>query len=821
LHSLLQDLRYGLRILAKSPAFAIVSVLTLALGIGANTAMFSVINGVLLRPLPFQDPQRLVALGEFDTRTGRTSTQGSLSYPDLMDVRARNHSFEAVAAYNSNNPLTLTGAGQALHVKVQTVSSNLFPLLGAQPSLGRTFMAGEDDPGHHVAVLSEAFWRRQFQADPGVIGRAVELNGRAYSIVGVMPRGFQFPVEAEAVELWVTFSRDAEVDHDDPSDAAATAQRGNHFLNAIARLKPGVTVERANADLAAIARALALEYPNDNSYVGLAARRELDDLVGDNREPLLVLFGAVGLVLLIACANIANLLLARGTNRTHEIAIRAALGASRGRIVRQLLAEALTLSLSGAALGAWVAAGALSAILNLYPSNLPRASEIGIDYRVLLFTAALAVVTGVVFGIVPAWQVSKPNLTGVMRERNRNATVGRSSHRLRAGLVIVETALGMMLLVGAGLLIRSFDRLSRVNLGFNPEHVLTADFDLSETRYNADQQDRFIRELLDRIQALPGVIRAAGSIPLPLRVGEISLSFNLLDHPVSEANQPSARAFVVARGWFETLEIPLLRGRSFDERDQRNAAPVIMINEEFRRKFFPHEDPIGRRVKIGATEDGRESYGTRMVVGVIGNFRRSSVARAPEAAFFVPLSQLMWGTPTLVVRTVADPSQITPQIRKLLASMDPNAPLYEVRTLKDYFVLDLGRARFQTILLGLFASLALLLTAVGLYGVMAYAVAQRTQEIGIRVALGAGGGDVLRMILAKSFLITGIGLLLGLAGAATLTHLFRSLLFEVKPADPMTFAIVSLLLVGTSTVASYIPARRAAKVEPMVALRYE
>jgi predicted permease len=822
LQTLLQDLRYGLRILAKSPVFTIVSILTLALGIGANTAMFSVVNGVLLRPLPFQDPQRLVALGEFDTRTGRTSTQGSLSYPDLMDVRARNHSFEAVAGYNSNNPLTLTGAGQALHVKVQTVSSNLFPLLGAQPSLGRTFMAGEDDPGHHVVVLSDAFWRRQFQADPDVIGRAVELSGRAYTIVGVMPRGFQFPVEAEAVELWVTFSRESEVDHaDDPSDTPATAQRGDHYLTGIAKLKPGVTVESANADLAAIARALALEYPNDNSYSGLAARRELEDLVGDNREVLLVLFGAVGLVLLIACANIANLLLARGTNRTHEIAIRAALGASRGRIVRQLLAEALTLSLSGAALGAWVAAGALSAILNLYPSNLPRASEIGIDHRVLVFTAALAVVTGVVFGIVPAWQVSKPNLSGVMRERNRSATFGRSSHLLRAGLVIGETALGMMLLVGAGLLIRSFDRLSRVDLGFNPEHVLTANFDLSETRYNADQQDHFIQELLGRIQALPGVIRAAGSIPLPLRVGEISLSFNLLDHPVSEANQPSARAFVVTPGWFETLEIPLLRGRSFDERDQRNAAPVILINEEFRRKFFPHEDPIGRRMKIGATEPGRESYGTRMVVGVIGNFRRSKVAQAPQAAFFIPLPQLMWGTPTLVVRTAADPNQIAPQIRKLLVSMDPNAPLYEVRTLKDYLVLDLGRARFQTMLLGVFASLALLLTAVGLYGVMAYAVAQRTQEIGIRVALGAGRGDVLRMILAKSFLITGIGLLLGMGGAAILTRLFRSLLYEVKPTDPMTFAIVSLLLVGTSTLASYIPARRAAKVEPMVALHYE
>jgi len=821
MQDLLQDLRHGLRILAKSPAFATVSVLTLAFGIGANTAMFSVINGVLLRPLPFRDPQGLVALGEFDTRSARISGQGSLSYPDLIDVRTRNHSFAAVAGYRSNR-MTLTGASQALHVKVQTVTSNLFQLLGVGPTLGRAFADGEDNPGHHVAVLSELFWRRQFHADPGIIGRMVDLNGRAYTIVGVMPRGFQFPIEAEAVELWVTFSRDSEVDHpEDPSDVSATSQRGNHYLNGIARLNPGATLESANADLDRIARRLALEFPDDNSHTSIGARQELENLVGDTREPLLVLFGAVGLVLLIACANVANLLLARATNRAHEIAIRTAIGASRGRIVRQLLAEALALSLTGAALGTAVAAGALTAILNLYPSNLPRAAEIGVDHRVLFFAVALAVVTGVVFGIVPAWQASNPNLTGVMRERSRSTTVGRSPHRLRTGLVVLETALGMMLLVGAGLLIRSFDRLSRVHLGLNPEHVLTASFDLSETRYNSDQQDRFIQELIHRIQALPGVMHAAGSIPLPLRAGELSVSFNLLDHPVPTANEPSARVYFVVPGLFETLEIPLLRGRVFDERDQRNAAPVLIINQQFARKFFPHEDPIGRRVKIGATETGRESYGTREVIGVVGDTRRSNLAGSPEAAFYVPLSQLMWGPPTLVVRTSGDPNAITPEIRKVLAAMDPDAPLYEVRALKDYLVLDLGRARFQAWLLGLFAALALLLTAVGLYGVMAYTVAQRTQEIGIRIALGAERADVVRMILARSFFITGVGLVLGIAGASLLTRLFSSLLYEVKPADPTTFAIVSLLLVTTSALASYLPAWRAAKIEPVMALRYE
>jgi putative ABC transport system permease protein len=819
MQTLLQDLRYGLRILWKSPGFTAIAVLTLALGIGANTAIFSIVNAVLLRPLPFRDPLRLVALAEFDTRRKEMVPQGSLSYPDVADVRARNHSFDALSAY-SDNDLTLTGVGQPLHVKTESVSTNMFQLLGIQPSLGRSFLNGEDERGHHVAILSDVFWRRQFNADSGVIGRSINLNGRTYTVVGVMPRGFQFPVSAEARDMWLTFSRDSEVD--DPKDAPATSQRGNHYLNAIARLKSGVTLDQAYADLTVIAHALATEYPKTNSHNGIAARPELDHLVGDTRTPLLILFGAVGVVLLIACANVANLLLARSTARVREIAIRAALGASRSRIVRQLVAEALALSLGGAVLGIGVATWALSAILKLYPSNLPRAEDIGVDYRVLLFAAGLGIATGIIFGLAPALQVSKPNLTEAMREGGRSSTAGTGHHRLRACLVIAETALGVMLLVSAGLLIRSFNHLSRVDLGFNPEHVFTANFDLSETRYNPDQQDQFIRELLSGLKTLPGVINAAGSLPLPLSENNFSVSFNLLDHLVPEANEPSAGFYVVAPGFFETLQIPLVRGRTFDERDQRNSAPVMIVNQGFANKFFPNENPIGKRVQIGASDGvARTGYKTREIVGIVGDFRKNDVSSPPVAAYYAPLPQLMWGPPTLLVRTAGDPNAITLGVHKVLSDMDPDAPLYNVRILDDYLALDLGRARFQTTLLSLFAGIALALTAVGLYGVMAYTVVQRTQEIGIRVALGATRRDVLHLVLMRSLNMTGVGLLLGIAGASALTRLLSGLLYEVKPIDPLTFVAVSLLLGGTSLLASYIPAWRAAKVDPMVALRYE
>jgi len=813
---LLQDLRYGLRILWKSPGFTAVAVLTLALGIGANTAIFSIVNGVLLRPLPFANPGQLISIGGFDTRRAPAIPNQAVSYPDFADVRARNHSFTDVAAY-LDNEYTLTGAGPSLHVNAEFVSASLFHLLGIQPVLGRGFLASEDEPGHLVAALSDEFWRRHFNGDTTVVGRPVNLNGRTYTIIGVMPAGFQFPVRTQARDIWLTFSRLAMTD--DPKDTPMTAQRGNESLRVVARLKPGVVLDQANADLSSIARALAAEY---NSHAGLGARYHLEDLVGDTRTPLLVLFGAVGLVLLIACANVANLLLARASGRGREIAIRAALGASRGRVIRQLVAESLALSLAGAVVGIAAASSTLTAILNLYPSNLPRAQEVNIDSRVMLFTVGLAIATGIIFGLAPAMQVSKPNLSEAMREGGRSGTASRGHNRLRSGLVVAQTALGVTLLIGAGLLIRSFNRLSHADLGFNPAHVLTASFDLSETRYNPDQQDRFVQELFNRIRALPGVTAAAGAIPLPLNDDHFVISFNLLDHPVPEANEPSSGFYDVAPGFFETMQIPLVRGRTFDGRDQRNSAPVMIVTQEFARKYFPNEDPIGKRVKIGAGDGvARASYKTREIVGVVGDIRNSDLVKPAAAAYYVPLPQLMWGPPTLTIRTQGDPNNITGEIRKILASMDPDAPLYDVRTMEDYLALDLGRARFQSVLLGLFAGIALLLTAVGLYGVMSFTVVQRTSEIGIRMALGANKKDVLRMILARSFSMTGLGLLVGILGAFALTRLLSSLLYEVGPADPLTFVAVALILGTVSLLASYVPAWRAAKVDPMVALRYE
>ena len=479
------------------------------------------------------------------------------------------------------------------------------------------------------------------------------------------------------------------------------------------------------------------------------------------------------------------------------------------------------LSLSGAALGIAAASSSLTAILSLYPSNLPRAQEVSVDYRVLLFTVGLAIVTGIIFGLVPAVQVAKPNLSEAMRE-GRSSTTGRAHNRLRSSLVIAETAFGVMLLIGAGLLIRSFNRLSHADLGFNPGHLLTASFDLSETRYSPDQQDRFVQELLNRIRALPGVTAAAGAIPLPLGDDQFNISFNLLDHPVPKENEPSSGFYVVVPGFFETMQIPLVRGRTFDGRDQRNSPPVMIVTQEFAKKYFPNEDPIGRRVRIGAGDGAaRVSYKIREIVGIVGDIRNSDLVKPPAAAYYVPLPQLMWGPPTLIVRTPGDPNAIGGEIRKILASMDPDAPLYDVRTMEDYLALDLGRARFQTVLLGLFAGIALLLTAVGLYGVMSYTVVQRTPEIGVRMALGANKNDVLGMILARSFRMIGFGLLFGIVGALALTRLLSSLLYEVKPADPTTFIIVALLLGAVSLVASYVPAWRAARVDPMVALRYE
>src|SRR5438270_6340543 len=817
---IIHDLRYAVRQLRKNPGFTAIAVLTIALGIGATTTMFSVVNSVLLRPLPFREPDRLMELGEYDTRNGDPGNLiGSISYPDMADVRARNHSFEDVAAYDFNQG-TLTGLREPLHVNVAHVNAGLFRLLGVQPFLGRDFRSDEDQPGHYVATISNKLWRTYLNSDRNVIGRSLTLNGRSFTIVGVMPAGFQFPITSDTRDVWLTFSREAEKDA--PEDTPAITQRGNHTYLAIARLKTGITLQAASAEVTSIARALAHEYPGSNAYSGIKILPELQFLVGETRTPLLILLAAVGLVLLIACGNVANLILVRSSGRSREIGVRAALGAKRSRIIQQLITESALLSVTGCVFGLVLANGMLQALLRFYPENLPRAEQINIDLRVLLFSAALAIVTGVLFGLAPALKTSSPNLAETMRESSRTATAGAGTHRVRSALVIGEIALGVMLLVGAGLLLRSLNRLAHVDLGFDPSHLLTASFDVSETRYNSDQQDRFVVDLLSRLRNLPRVTAASGAMPLPLSNNSWHISFNWPDHPVPEENEPSGNVYLASTGLFEAMKIPLLRGRTFEDRDQRNSAPVMIITDAFARKFFHDQDPIGRKITIGAGEGpARDRYKTRESIGVVGDIRTNKLDKTPDAAYYIPISQLMWGTPTLVIRTAADPATVAGGIHKILSAMDPDVPLYEVRTMDQYLAVALGRARFQAILLGLFAAMALILTAVGLYGVMSQAVVQRTHEIGVRMAMGATRESVLTMILGRGTALTVIGTAIGILGALALTRLIQSLLYQIPPRDPATYVGVSVILACVALVASYVPAQRAAKVDPMVALRYE
>jgi putative ABC transport system permease protein len=818
--TLIQDFNFALRQLRRNPGFAATAIITIALGIGVTTAMFSVVNAVLLRPLPFHQPDRLLAVGEYDTRMGVPHNDlGSVSYPDVVDIRNRNRSLTDIAAYDFGEA-ALTGAGEARHVNVSHVNASLFPILGVHAYLGRTFNSDEDQPGHYEAIVSYKFWRTNLNGNKDIVDRNVNLNGRAYTIVGVMPAGFQFPVSSDARDLWLTMAAREEVDM--PGDIPASGQRGNHSFAAIARLRDGVTIEQANTDLASIAKAVVRENPNVPPYSSMVAVSELEALVGNIRTPLVVLLAAVSLVLLIACANVANLLLVRGSDRTREIGVRAALGATRFRLIRQLVTESVALSIAGSALGVFSAYWMIAGVLHLYPENLPRAEQVGIDLRVLLFSAGLAIVSGMLFGLVPSLHSASSVLSASIRAGSRTATASRGHNRLRSGLVIAETAVGVTLLIGAGLLLRSLHRLSHVDLGFNPNHLLTASFDLSDVRYNPDQQDRFIHDLTTRLSRLPGVVSAGGALPLPLANNNFTISFNLVDHPVPEANEPSAGFHVVTSGFFETMQMPLMRGRFFDERDQRNGEPVMIVSAEFARKFFPNEDPVGKKIKIGAGEGpSRENYKTREVVGVVGDLRTDALDKDPIATYYVPLSQLMFGPPTLVVRTAGEPMAISAEIGKVLRSMDAEAPLYDVRTMADYLALDLGRARFQTVLLGLFAGIALLLTAVGLYGVMAQSVAQRTQEIGIRMAMGATREDVRSMVLRHGTFLSIAGTAIGVVSALALARLIESLLYQIPPRDPMTYIGVCAILGLVALVASYVPALRATRLDPMVALRYE
>jgi predicted permease len=818
--SLLKDIRYAARTLVNAKGFAAVAIVTLALGIGANTAMFSVVNSVLLRPLPYRNPDRIFSLQQMSTRHGEPA-ESAFSYADFADYQAQNRTFEDLAAYNETD-LTLSGAGEATHIRGAEVSSSAFRILGVQPTLGRDFLKEEDKPGQRAVILSQAFWASHFKSDPETLGKPVTLSGKQYTIVGVMPAGFQFPVRSETTEAWVTFARNAEIS--EPGEKPITEQRGAHWLRVMGRPKDGVSLEQAQADLTSIAKNLATQYPDTNLYSGIIRVQPfLSRVVGKTRRPLLILLLAVGCVLLIACANVANLVLARNSGRSREIAIRAALGASRTRIVRHLVTESILLSVCGAALGTLIASWGLSALVRLYPDNLPRMQEVGIDMRVLLFTAALSIASGVLFGLVPALRVSTPNLNDAMREGGRG-TAGDSRHtRLRSSLVVAETAIGVMLLIGAGLLMRSLNRLSHVELGLNPANVLTANIDLSQTKYKEpEKQDQFNQELLRRLKTLPGVQSAALALQIPLGNDSWTISFDIVERRLPKSQQPSAAFYNVSAGFFETLQIPLLQGRTFDDRDQRDAAPVMIVNNAFARKYFANENPIGKMVEIGGGDGKkREHWKTREIVGIVGDIRNSSIDEAPVPTYFVPMPQLIWGPPEILVRTASNPTSVTADIRKALGEIDAEAPLFDVRTVEDYFALDLGRARFQATLLGIFAGVALLLTAIGLYGVMAYAVAQRTREIGIRMALGASRGQVLSMVLHRGVILTLSGIGIGVIGALALARFIAALLYEIPPRDPLTYIAVSIGLGCVALLASYIPALRATRVDPMVALRYE
>jgi len=812
MQTLLQDLRFGARMLLKIPGFTLIAALTLALGIGANTAIFSVVNAVLLRPLPFRQPERLVALRSL---LQTENADLPVPWPDFQDWRARQSSFEALAGYCERD-YTLLGAGDPVRLRGAMVTSDLFPLLGATPQLGRVFTSDEEGPGAHSVILSHALWQGRFNADPAVIGRAVNIKERSYIVVGVMQKGFHFPLNAESPELWINAGIDGE------GMAPLTGQRGNHVLETLGRLKPGVTLAQAQAEMGRIAQGLAKQYPDTNTDWGVIAIPYFERIVGDTGRGLLLLLVAVSCVLLIACANVANLLLARAATRGREIAIRSALGASRWRMARQLLTESLLLALGGGAAGLLLAWWGTDALLAMAPNNLPRITEASLDGRVLSAALLVTLLTGLLFGLAPAWRASKTNLIETLKDGARGAG-NASSQRMGRLLIVGQVAMAFCLLAGAGLLLNSFWRLSQVNPGFNPRNVLT--FKISPPDDDSRQIDRFYERLVARIEALPGVTSASASFTLPLSGVNPSVGFVKEGEPLDPARPfPHGIDFRIVRpNYFRTMGIGLLAGRDFDARDKLDAAQVAIVNEAFVALHFPGLNPLGRRIKPSYIVEGRERYGEewREIIGVVKDARHASLREPPVAELFAPQTQTPWSPLFIVARTGADPHSLVAAARREVAALNKDLPIYAVKTLEEYMASAGALPKFLAVLLSLFASLALVLTAVGLYGLISYSVAQRTNEIGVRMALGAQTRDVLKLVLAQVGRLAAAGVAIGLISAFALTRLIKSLLFGVSATDPVTFIFVALLLTIVAVLACYVPARRAAKVDPMIALRSE
>ncbi|HET9710852.1 MAG TPA: ABC transporter permease [Pyrinomonadaceae bacterium] len=809
--SIIKDIRYGLRGLVKHPGFTAIVVITLALGIGASTAIFSIVDSVLLRRLPYRTAERIVAVQELNPAGKRIQVTSA----NFLDWRAQNTVFEQLAAIKTA-PTNLALTDSAERVELAQTNANFFDIFGITPQQGRLFIPQDEQAGHEpIAVISDALWRRRFGADASIVGKPITLNSRNYTVVGIAPPGFQYP---DKTEVWLPPLRLAPELYPDQD---VTQTRGMGYLAAVGLLKPGMSLQQAASEMETITARLRQQYPDTNNRRFNRVVSLHEHLVGDTDKLLWLLLGAVTFVLLIGCANVANLLLASGASRQKEIAIRTALGASRARVIRQLFTESTILALAGGAVGLLIAYWGLAAITKLLPRDFPRLDEIHMDVRVLAFTFAASVLTGMLFGLAPALQISRSDVQDSMRESGRGLTGSLRKSRFRQALIVVEVALSVVLLAGAGLLFRSFIHLQSVNTGFVSQQVLTAKLTPAGTNYaNLSDSVRFYNQVLEKVSALPGVQDAGLINTLPLDKGPTS-AFRVEGRPVTTPDKwPGANYRVVTPNYFRAMSIPMLQGRAYTDRDNENAPRVMIVNEELAQSVFPGENVIGKRITFGNTDDNQQPIWFE-IVGVAANIRSVELREEPESELYFSASQTIWPSMSLVVRSSVEPASLSGSVRQIVNEVDKSVPVSSVQTMDHIVSQSITQPRFNLFLLGLFSAVAMLLSAAGIYGVTAYTVTQRTHELGIRLALGAQVGDVLKMILGQGMAVIGVGLVLGLVAAFGLMRLLRSLLFGVGENDPITFVAITVLLLLVALVACYIPARRATKVDPLEALRYE
>ncbi|MGH9703171.1 MAG: ADOP family duplicated permease [Candidatus Acidiferrales bacterium] len=803
-----QDVRYGARMLRKNPGFTILAVLTLALGIGANTAIFSVIDAVLLRPLPF--PQAGQLMGVYATLPSQGVFYNGTSYTNFQDWRAQNQVFEEIAAYQED-ALTLTGAGEPQMLNAAAVTPGLFPLLRVRPLLGSTFSEEDDRAGSAPTVLlSERIWRQRFATNPALVGNSIVLDGREFLVKGILPASFNFPFQHPPADLWI------------PARQGTFLQtliplRGGHYLRMIARLKPGISRGQAQAGMQTVAARLAVEYPRENKGWGLLVEPYEKHLVGDARTPLLILLGAVGLVLLIACVNVTSLVLARSTVRTREMVIRTALGAGGTRLLRQLLTESVLLSLLGGGIGFLAAYWGVAALRSTLPQDLPRIDEIQVNLSILGYALGISLLAGIVFGLLPARQASKTNLQGALRECSLAAGESAGGRGLRGVLVVVEVSLAVVLLAGAGLLIRSYSALSSVAPGFEPASVQITGLKLPGQRYAAPEQwPRFYDQLLDRLRSLPGVQDVGAAMPLPLTGSRVNMAFKIPGEPQTE-ERISADYAVVSSGFLRTMKIPVLRGREFNSSDSANSEKVCLVSEAFARHYFPGQDAIGQNLIFGFTY--RDV--SRRIVGIVSDVKFNALSEEPDPMMYVPYRQDPLPVINIAIRLSSTAMAIGPLVRRQVDALDSSLALEDFQPMASILHDAVNPERFRTLLLSLFGLIAVLLASVGIYGVLAYDVSRRTRELAIRMALGADPHAVMKMILARGLRLALVGLGIGLIASLAVTRLMDSLLFAVSAGDPWTFFGVSTLLLLVALLACYVPARRAMQVDPMVALRDE